>query len=250
MSGIKKNHFTIKTVVVVCLIIFLCGLFSLPRLQYVVGNIFFGGLESLYSLDTAQFFFKRAAYPLFGKSHPYAHYQLSRTYFIKGELHRSLQEAQKELTVYPEHVHTHYILGLTLAYMGREDGAIRAFSRFLDYKPESWAARNDKAWLHFRIGDIDGALATIIPAVQLHPNNPWVLNTLGVLLMNKNELVFAEDTLSRALQVANGLTEAEWGKAYPGNDPRIYGTGVAAMKFTLAQNLSMVREKMVRVDNE
>jgi tetratricopeptide (TPR) repeat protein len=216
-----------------------------PSLTQRAGNFFFGGSPTFYNVDIAQFFFKQSSYPLWGETTEYAHYQLSRTYFIEGELDTALYEAQKELEVYPENFRTYYILGLTLGYMHREREAIDAFQKFIEFKPESWAARNDKAWLHFRIGDVDGGLETIVPAVDQNPYNPWVMNTYGVLLMNKERYEEARGAFISAKRSADSMTEEVWGIAYPGNSPEIYGKGLVAMRASIQANLEEVESRLL-----
>ncbi len=213
-----------------------------PIAFYSLGNIFFGTVPTFYNVNVAQFFYTYAAYPVVGNPAPYAHHQLSRTYFIEGDLQTALTEADKELAQYPENRHTYYIKGLTLGYMHREHEAIKAFGQFIAYKPESWAARNDKAWLHFRVGEMDEAMATILPAVQSTKNNPWLLNTFGVLLMNEGALVEARNAFAHGLAAANSMTAKEWGIAYPGNAPQVYETGLTAMKKTFQNNLNEVED--------
>ncbi len=214
--------------------------FSLNKsVSLEIGNSFFGKIPKLYNTTLAQFFFKNSAYPFFGKAEPYAHYQLSRTYFIQGKLEASLLEANKELELFPENKRTHYILGLTYGYMNQEDKAIEEFGKFIEWKPDTWAARNDKAWLEFRVGDIDAALATIEPVAHLK-GNPWVQNTYGVLLMNKLRYPEARAAFENAQSVANKMSEKNWGMAYPGNDPRIYNTGLSAMKLSIANNIRLI----------
>jgi tetratricopeptide (TPR) repeat protein len=196
----------------------------------------------LYNTKIARFFYNQSL--VFdgkdGKPEPYIYYQLARIDFIEGKLDDSLTKLHKELEVYPENTHTYYILGLTLGYMNKEKDAIAAFTHYIDTHPATWAGRNDKAWLQFRVGDIDGALTTIKPAYEMYPENPWVLNTYGVLQMNKKNYKEAQRALSKGSLIAERLTEESWGKAYPGNDPRIYSTGLQAMKSSFAENLQTV----------
>ena len=190
---------------------------------------------------SAQYFFLYASYPLVGKSTPYAHHQLSRTYFIQGDFDTAISEANKELEIHPEDGGTYYILGLTYGYMNQEKKAIDSFSKYIDFNPKTWAARNDKAWLQFRIGDIDGALATISP-VALNKNNPWVQNTLGTLFLNKKNYKGAQEAFLNAKRVADSMTEEEWGIGYPGNDPRIYNIGLSAMRKSIENNLKLLEK--------
>lgn len=210
-----------------------------PKANLFLGNLFFGSNPTLYNVNLAQFFFKNSAHHLIGNTPPYAHYQLSRTYFIQGELDTALSEIQKEIELYPEHTRSYYILGLTYGYLNKEKEAIDAFSKFIETNPTSWAARNDKAWLQFRIGDIDGALLTILP-ITPDKKNPWVQNTYGVLLMNKDRPEEAREAFLNAKDAIEFTSQEEWGRAYPGNDPRIYETGLSAMKISIENNLKLL----------
>ncbi len=210
----------------------------LPQTHYRLGSLFFGDVPALYNINLAQRFFVYAAYPLVGRAPVFAHYQLSRTYFIQGVLDTSLTEALRELEQYPENVRTYYILGLTYGYLHQEQAAIEAFSQFIAANPTSWAARNDKAWLQFRIGDIAGAIETIEPVSGML--NPWVQNTYGTLLLNAKRYDEAEMAFIRAQESVDQLSESGWGSAYPGNDPRVYGAGLQAMKSSIAANLELL----------
>lgn len=213
--------------------------FLFPGTHRAVGDIFFGDVPILYNVTFAQFFYTYASDPIIGSPAPYANHQLSRTYFIQGRLNAALAQAYKEIEMYPDHWNTYYIVGLTLGYMNREEEAIEAFGKFIERKPESWAARNDRAWLQFRIGDIDGAIETLQPVTHLI-RNPWVQNTYGILLLNTKQYREAKIALEHAQKSADLLTPESWGYAYPGNDPRVYNIGLEAMKKSIDDNLLLV----------
>jgi tetratricopeptide (TPR) repeat protein len=223
--------------------------FFVPKMW--VGNKFFGEIPVLYQPAIAQLLYSQALQldSKNGIPPPYAHYQLSRTYFIAGRFEEALLHANEELRYHPTNLRTHYIRGLTLGYMDREIEAIDAFGLFLKDKPTSWAARNDKAWLHFRIGDLQGALETILPAVDEFPENPWVMNTYGVVLMNQDRFTEAERALAQAFVYATQITEEDWGRAYPGNSPAIYGTGLNAMRNSIHSNMVRVHEELSFVES-
>lgn len=209
-----------------------------PKLHYELGNLFFGKSPKLYNLDLAQFFYMRATNPIIGEVPQFAYYQLSRTYFISGFFRKSIEAAEREIALYPDNARTYYILGLTYGYMNREEEAIEAFSKFIEVYPESWAARNDKAWLQFRIGDLEGALATIEPVAE--NLNPWIQNTYGTILLNLGRTAEAEQAFLQAGANAGLLTPEVWGQAYPGNDPRVYETGLNAMKKSIESNQALI----------
>jgi hypothetical protein len=58
--------------------------------------------------------------------------------------------------------------------------------------------------------------------------------------MNKKNYSEAQKALSKGSLIAEKMTEESWGKAYPGNDPRIYGIGLSAMRMSFASNLQTV----------
>lgn len=238
MLGFIQNHLKllISTIVTVTLIV----VFFFPQTHYKLGSVFFGEVPKLYNINLAQYFYLYSAYPLIGKAPEFSHYQLSRTYFIKGDLRTALKEAKKELELYPDNLRTYYILGLTLGYMHQEEKAIEAFSKFIEAYPNSWAARNDKAWLQFRVGDIEGALVTIEPVSNIV--NPWIQNTYGTLLMNNGNYTEANNAFVLASEIVYQMTEESWGKAYPGNDPKIYEVGLQGMKNSINDNLQLVRD--------
>lgn len=213
----------------------------LPSTHLKLGNLFFGGNPSLYNLQLAQYFFTYSSYPLLGQAPEFSHYQLSRTNFIQGRFETAIAEALVELELYPHNTRTYYILGLTYGYTNRELDAIEAFSNFIEHNPDSWAARNDKAWLQFRIGDVDGALETMEPVANFQ--NPWVQNTRGTLLLNMGKVTEAKQAFIEAQEIVSAMSEEDWGRAYPGNDPRIYAVGLSAMRTSIANNLTLVEKK-------
>lgn len=238
----KKN----KRVCITTILIFIVlSITMIPQLTFSAGRLFFGEVKLLYNLNLANFLYKQAAYPIFFTLPPrYAHHELSRTYFIQGKLNKALDEAKEELRVYPDDTSTYYILGLTLAYMNRTHEAIDAFSSYINTHPGTWAGRNDKAWLQFRIGDIDGALVTLEPVAKTFTYTTWVQNTYCALLIAKKKYEEALEPCTNAKIAVEKMTEKDWGHAYPGNDPRIYSDGLEATKTSINQNIELINKNL------
>lgn len=236
-----RNMKVLTSVFVTLCFLSLC---FLPTFSLTLGNIFFGSIKPLYNVKFAQVLFRHAAYPILPIRPPmYAHYQLSRVYFIQGKLNDALEEARKELEAYPKNIQTYYILGLVNGYMNRTYEAIDAFTYYIDAYPETWAGRNDKAWLQFRLGDIDGALETMQPIITRYPETPWVQNTYCALLINKPERhEEAKNVCALAKNLIDKMTPEDWGRAYPGNDPNIYPEGLKAMRSSATENLNIINE--------
>lgn len=209
-----------------------------PSLNYRAGSIFFGDVGVLYNVNLAHLFFKISTLSIFGKTYPYANYQLSRINFIKGNLDESIKYATRELEEYPDHCRTHYIRGLTYGYMDKIDEAIQDFETFnRSCVKNSWAGHNDLAWLYFRKGDIQKMVNVIEPMAKMYPNNPWVLNTYGVGLLNLGDFTMSRIVLSEARRNSYLTNEKEWGSAYPGNNPSVYKKGLLAMRGSIEKNL-------------
>lgn len=240
-----EKKFVLVTAVMVILIAL--TIIITPSFSYSAGEVFFGGFRQLYHLKIAKFLYTRAAYPFFSiKEPPYAHHQLSRVYFIKGDSNAALEEAKKELEVYPNNTSTYYILGLTYGYMNRTHEAIDAFSKYIETHPDTWAGRNDNAWLQFRIGDIDGAIKTIEPIAENFRYTAWVQNTYCALLINKKDYKEAKKRCGYAKDAVDKMSPNEWGRAYPGNDPRIYEAGLQSMNKSISQNLYLIEQSTTK----
>lgn len=214
--------------------------------KVVVGTVFFGGVPSLYNIPFAKFFYRQSI--IFdstdGVPPVYAHYQLGRIYFIEGNLDRAIEELQTEIVYHPYNNKTYYMLGLTYGFKNNLQDAIESFKKYNDLHPETWAGKNDLAWLYFRAGNINDAYTTISSIVPQNTKNPWVLNTYGVILLNMNKLNDAKIVLTDGYTIAQAMSEKSWGMSYPGNDPRVYSTGLSAMRNSFRTNLNIVNKRL------
>lgn len=239
-SFVKRSPNVLPYFFYLVVLFFILYVFYVPKAT--IGEIFFGRIPALYNLSFSKFFYNQAL--LFDTKNKiprrYVHYQLGRIAFIEGNFPKTLDEMSEEIRYYPDTYQVYYMKGLTLGYTNREREAIENFKIFVEHNSDKWAGRNDLAWLQFRIGDIDGALTTITPAYTKYPDNPWVLNTYGTLLMNKGNYQEAKKVLEKGHSISQLFTEKEWGIAYPGNDPRIYTVGLQAMRDSFASNLELL----------
>lgn len=243
----KVGVFFLSSAITFLLFIEMITLYTSPHFLMALGNKTFGGSPPMfYSLPIAEIAYTRASKLLDenNKPTPWSFYQLGRIAFIKGDLHLALLYFKKELDYYPNHTKVYYMKGLTLGYMGRGKEGIEAFKFYTQNTSDSWASFNDLAWLQFRAGDFSGALETIEPVAKAQPYNPWVANTYGVLLMNLGRLDEAKESLSKGQETLSSMTEADWGMAYPGNNPRIYENGLSQMKESLDSNQKLIEKKL------
>lgn len=206
-------------------------------LYFAIGSSYFGE-GKIYDVEKAKNFFLQVQ--KLDDRYPIAHYQLARVYFIEGNFYPALSEINRELELYPDFKRSYYVRGLIYGYMRQFDLAAADFKEFLLFKPESWAAHNDLAWIYFQMGAYDKALATVEEGLIGSPQNMWLLNSRGVALLNLGRKEEARKSLALALAIVNMTTPEQWGRSYPGNNPSIYGEGLEAMKLSIQKNIALL----------
>lgn len=218
-----------------------CSVFLNPRsakLHFDIGNYFFGG--GAYDIRKAEAHFRSAI--ALDNALPGTHYQLSRIYFIRGDLWEALTEISKELELHPDNQRSYYIRGLVYGYGGLLPEAEADFKKFLEWKPESWAGHNDLAWIYFQKGEYENVEKTAREGLKYDAANVWLLNSLGVALLNLEQKEEAEAVFQKALAILSSMNPEDWGKAYPGNDPQHYKTGFEQMKASIEANLNLLED--------
>ncbi|MSU74785.1 tetratricopeptide repeat protein [Candidatus Kaiserbacteria bacterium] len=207
-----------------------------PALLFAIGNYYFG--DGAYNTEKAEKYFKKALAldPILQG----VHYQLARVYFIKGYFVRALAEINKEIELYPDFGRSHYVRGLIYGYTGQLADAETEFKAFLVWKPQSWAGNNDLAWIYFQEGKYAEARDAARAGLKIAPTNPWLLNALGVALLNLGEKKEAKDVFTQALDSSNKMNKNDWGSAYPGNNPMVYGQGFSQMKESIEENIRLL----------
>lgn len=169
------------------------------------------------------------------------HYQLGRIYFLEGNYARALSEIDVEERFNPSFGKTHYMKGLILGYMGNYRESAAAFGKFIESDPINWAGYNDLSWVYFSAGDFVSAKQTAEIGLGYAAGNPWLLNSLGVAELGLNDKARAHTAFQQALASLETMGPSDWGRAYPGNDPRIYDEGFRSMKESLETNLAKTR---------
>ena len=207
-----------------------------------IGNHFFNAdKEGVYDLALAKRHYQRALEIDAKALEPL--YQLARIDFLRGDFAYALEKADHIAADYPDFKRLHYLRGLIHGYAGNLEKAEADFLAFLEWDPQSWAGHNDLAWVYFRRGDFANVERAARAGLKSNPNNPWLLTSLGVALLNQGKNAEAREALSEAEKSAEKLTEAEWHRSYPGNDPRWAGRGIAEMREAIDSNLRLAEEE-------
>ncbi|MBT9164734.1 MAG: hypothetical protein DDT23_00739 [candidate division WS2 bacterium] len=205
-------------------------------LRFEIGNYYFGG--GAYDIEKAEKYYLEAL-----KIDPALHgphYQLARIYFVQGRFYLAMQEINKEIEMYPEFKRSYYVRGLIYGYSGRLEEAADDFKEFLKWKPDSWAGKNDLAWIYFQQGKYTETGDAARAGLKVAPDNPWLLNALGVSLLNTGDKKGAKEAFIKALEIVATMSPKDWGRAYPGNDPSIYREGLTKMKESIEENLKLL----------
>lgn len=204
-----------------------------------IGNYYFNG--GAYDLGKAEQAYRRAAEldpQLLGSA-----YQLVRIDFLRGNFPEALEKANEIAAQYPEFKRVHYLRGLIHGYAGDLDAAAADFRAFLEWDPKSWAGHNDLAWVYFKTGQYRRVEEAARAGLAWNPENPWLLTSLGVALLNQQKNDGARIALEGAQKAAELLTVADWHRAYPGNDPLWAQNGLDSMRRTIQVNLALVEQR-------
>ena len=210
------------------------------NLALKIGNYYFNVYQDgVYDLKKAETYFNKALE--IDQKTPDAWHQLARIDFLKGDFPSALEKINKQIEIHGDSfMASFYIRGLIEGYAGDLDGAEKDFKKFLSWDPKNWAAYNDLAWIYFKNGDYKNTEKMAEAGLKIAPQNPWLLNTLGVSLLNQNQKKEAKKYLIQAKTNADLLKESDWHKAYPGNDPKSAQRGLESMKKTIQLNLSLL----------
>lgn len=204
-----------------------------------VGNYYFNVYSNgVYDLKKAEYHFERALMlDLYVKD---AWHQLARIDFLEGNFNGAIFKINKQIELHnDELMSSYYIRGLILGYMGRYDEAEENFLLFLEWDPKNWATHTDLAWVYFSGSEYQKSADIARAGLFYSQTNPWLLNMLGVALINTGEIDEAKKILEFALENANLLTETDWHKAYPGNNPNIGIQGLSEMKEAIQYNITL-----------
>lgn len=88
-------------------------------------------------------------------------------------------------------------------------GAERVLAALAEQAPQYWPAQNDLAWALYKQDKTKAALQHAEAAAKLAPDNPFVLDTYGTILLAAGDAPKAIVYLERVVQAAPGLTASQ-----------------------------------------
>lgn len=192
-----------------------------------------------YNIDRAEHFFTQAL--RLDPNHPQARHELARVFFLRGDFAEALTQIQQQIEEHGgEPPNSFYVRGLILSFMERYDEAAESFQKYLDTNPNNWAALNDQAWAYLKLGRAEDAAYVAAQGLASHADNPWLLNSLALALFDMGDTKTAYGAIRTADRYATNLTEEDWLRAYPGNDPRVARQGIVAFQEAVAANMHSI----------
>ncbi len=205
-----------------------------------IGNEFFGG-SMPYSLTVADTSYRLAL--VIDSEVEDAWHQRARIAFLRGDFAGAREMIDKQVEIHGDSfMASYYIRGLIAGYDKRFADAEADFKHFLTWDPTNWAGNNDLAWIYFAQGKFKETAEQARVALLYNNGNPWLHMMYGMALYNLGDKEGALRELLLAKEGAEKLTEADWHKAYPGNDPSVAGEGLAAIKETIENNIALVNK--------
>lgn len=189
------------------------------------GDHYFNG--GAYDLKKAAHYYRVATF--FDSDAPMLRYQLARVYFVDGKRGDALREADAAVALAPDFGRAYYMRGLINGFSNKLDEAEADFKKILELgeiEPDmgqleqgGWAVYNDLSWIQFQKGNYADVEETARQGLDVYPQNPWLLNSLGLGLLNLEKKTKAKTIFENALKEAQKLTVEDVRRAYPGNNP-------------------------------
>ncbi|MFZ2167600.1 MAG: tetratricopeptide repeat protein [Minisyncoccia bacterium] len=221
------------------------------RLALAIGNYYFGNQTAIgtankrpYNLPLAKKAYDKAL--RIDPSLSLAHYMRARIEFVQSDFSAALEDLNAALTISPDNKRPLYFRGLTYVYRGHAGDlslAEQDFRAFVAWAPTEWAGYNDLAFVlakEKKYADAAAVLKEAIATAKGGAENPWLWVALGVMELNLDKPSLAVASLGKAQTFAESLTETDWQKAYPGNNPALAKEGIEALQTGIARNVLTV----------
>lgn len=210
-----------------------------------------GEVDGPYNRERARYYYQKAIVD--GDTNPLLWYQLGRLDFLDGSYTTAIERFNKQLELHGDTIpNVYYSLGLTYGFRASQTDSeadwrtgAEHFRTFLTYIPDSPWARTDLAWILFALGEYEEMIPVLETGLETHPDHPWLLNMYGLALLNTGRASEAADAFGRSLAEAQQLTVEDWGRAYPGNNPESWQTGLLQFIAAVEKNVELSNAQLL-----
>ena len=93
---------------------------------------------------------------------------------------------------------SHYLAGLRLFGQDKHAEAVEEYRKAIELSPDWLEALHALATAQSKLGDHDGALATIARVIQLDPDDPFAYTSQSIFLQRKGLIPEAESAQAKA----------------------------------------------------
>jgi tetratricopeptide (TPR) repeat protein len=215
---------------------------------YEYGNRHFEASRSeYYDINRARVLYDKA-FEL-DPEYPYLQHQRARIAFLKANYTIALASIDDEIQRNPN-PSSYYMRGLIRGFVGDYSGAASDYEMFLREKSTSWAAINDYAWVLLKADRPLDALIALDWGLIYSPENVWLFNNKATAHFELGQYELAYEAALRAQELVGTVSEAEWLRAYPGNDPLIASEGIEALKNAIEINIHTISLAIEKQGND
>ena len=131
-------------------------------------------------------------------------FNVTRQLVLQGERARALQASKLALEFYSESPTANFLAGLTATINKDESAGLVALKKSAALNPTGAASPgglNNVAYQLAGVGMVDDAMAILKVAIQLHPNEANLYDSLGEFQLRKGEKALALQSYSKALEI-------------------------------------------------
>jgi uncharacterized protein HemY len=100
------------------------------------------------------------------------------------------------------------------------------------------------AWIQYLLGNFQESEQTILKALKFSSENPWLLNMLGILQIEKKDFKNAKTNLEKAKNILEKIDANNWGEAYSGDSFSKYKKGKENMLKSIQENIKLAQDSM------
>ncbi|BHH84001.1 tetratricopeptide repeat protein [Desulforhopalus sp. 52FAK] len=116
---------------------------------------------------------------IFSKNHQ-LHFELGLLLERSGRTNEAIVEMQKVLELQPNHADALNFIGYSWADQNHNlDEALTYILQAIELKPENGFIIDSLGWVYFRMGRFEDAVEALLHAVELQPNDPHIFEHLG-----------------------------------------------------------------------
>jgi putative PEP-CTERM system TPR-repeat lipoprotein len=131
---------------------------------------------------------------------------LANSHKALGAPQAAIDFLEKELEKHPERIA--YQKLLAESYIALEPNlAVQHYVNLVEKNTNDVVSLNNLAWILYQDNKLDQAQQYALKALKVAPKNPKILDTLGVILLQKQDFDAALDTLNRAYELHNKDSE-------------------------------------------